>query len=37
MDEDFFREEVYYKDLYYVTKGKEQCEPNHSFGPYMRE
>ena len=25
MDEDFFKEEIYYKDLYYTTKGKEQC------------
>ena len=37
MDEDFFKEEIYYKDLYYTTKGKEQCAPNHSFGPTVRE
>lgn len=37
LDEDFFREEIFYQDIYYVTKGKEQCVPNHSFGPTVRE
>ncbi|MDB6353701.1 AraC family transcriptional regulator [Trichococcus sp. K1Tr] len=37
MDEDFFKEEIYYRDLYYTTKGKEECAPNHSFGPTVRE
>lgn len=27
MDEDFFKEEIYYKDLYYTTKGKRSVPP----------
>jgi len=37
MDEDFFQLSELYQDLYYVTKGREKCAPNHSFGPAIRE
>lgn len=37
MDEDFFRKSDIYQDLYYVTKGREKCMANHSYGPSNRE
>ncbi|SFQ26937.1 AraC-type DNA-binding protein [Desemzia incerta] len=37
MDEDFFQKSELYQDLYYVTKGREKCAPNHSYGPNIRE
>lgn len=36
-DEDFFQKSDIFKDLYYVTKGREECAPNHYFGPTIRE
>ncbi|MEK4948723.1 AraC family transcriptional regulator [Carnobacterium sp. FSL W8-0810] len=37
MDEDFFQKSELYQDLYYITKGREKCAPNHNFGPNIRE
>lgn len=37
VDEDFFQKSELYQDLYYMTKGREKCAPNHSFGPNIRE
>lgn len=36
-DEDFFQKSDMFSDIYYVTKGWEECAPNHFFGPTIRE
>lgn len=36
MFEDLFPQNKMYKDLYYISKGREQCKSNHSFGPIIR-
>ncbi|MEG0289155.1 MAG: AraC family transcriptional regulator [Carnobacterium sp.] len=37
MKEDFFELDSVYNDIFYLTKGHEQCVSNHSFGPAIRE
>jgi len=37
VDEDFFQNSELFENYYYVTKGREKCSPEHSFGPMIRE